>query len=74
MTLLRDAEDGVAQILDLAQVPWAATFEVGDDAEEDEESAARHTLERGLMLVHRSFDKLILSATSVSFLCTTVRL
>jgi hypothetical protein len=27
-----------------------------------------------LMLVHRSFDKLILSATSVSFLCTTVRL
>jgi hypothetical protein len=51
-----------------------ATFEVGDDAEEDEESAARHTLERGLMLVHRSFDKLILSATSVSFLCTTVRL
>jgi hypothetical protein len=62
------------RILDLAQVPWAATFEVGDDAEEDVESTTHHTLECKLTWLRRAFDVLILPATSVSFLCTTARL
>jgi hypothetical protein len=69
--LPRDAEDEDARILDLAQVPWASAFEVGDDAEEDEESAACHTLERGLVWASGAFDELILPTMSVSFLCTT---
>jgi hypothetical protein len=36
------------RVLDIAHVPWAAAFEVGDDADEDEESAVCHTLEHGL--------------------------
>jgi hypothetical protein len=36
------------RVLDLARIPWAAAFEVGDNAEEDEESATRYTLERGV--------------------------
>jgi hypothetical protein len=39
-----------------------------DDTEDDEEVAARNTLERGLEWAHRAFNELILPATSVSFL------
>jgi hypothetical protein len=39
-----------AQVLELARAPWAAAFEVGDDAEDDEEAASCNTLERGLVL------------------------
>jgi hypothetical protein len=40
----------------------------GDDTEDDNEVAARNTLERRLEWVRRAFDELILPATSVSFL------
>jgi hypothetical protein len=60
-----------AQILDLAHVPWATAIKVGDNTEDDEESVARNTLEHGLAWAHHAFDKLILPATLVSFLCTT---
>jgi hypothetical protein len=69
--LPRDTGGDDARVLDFAHVSWAASFEVGDDAEEDEESAVRHTFERGLTWAHRAFDELILPATSVRFLCTT---
>jgi hypothetical protein len=62
------------RVLDFARILWAAAFEVDDDAEEDEESAARHTLECGLTWARRAFDELILPATSVRFLCTTAYL
>jgi hypothetical protein len=42
-------------------------FEAGDDTEDNEEVAARNTLERGLAWARRSFDELILLVTSVSF-------
>jgi hypothetical protein len=50
---------------------WAATFESGDDAEDDEEVAVCNTLERGLNRAHRTFNELILPVTSVSFLLET---
>jgi hypothetical protein len=65
--LLQGAASGEAQTLELACTPWAAAFESGDDAEDDEEVTACSTLERGLEWVRRAFDKLILPATSVSF-------
>jgi hypothetical protein len=65
--LSRGIGDGEAQVLELACAPWAAAFEAGDDAEDDEEAAACKTLERGLAWVRRSFDELIIPATSVSF-------
>jgi hypothetical protein len=58
-------------VLDLAHIPWAAAFEVSDDAEEDEESAARHTFEHGLTWARRAFDEVILPAMSVRLPCTT---
>jgi hypothetical protein len=66
-TLLQGAVSGEAQTLELACTPWAAAFESGDDAEDDEEVTARSTLERGLEWARRTFDKLILPMTSVSF-------
>jgi hypothetical protein len=63
-----------ARILDLTHLLWAAVFEVGDDAEVDEESAVCNTLECGLTWARRAFDELILPATSVSSLCTVTRL
>jgi hypothetical protein len=68
--LPRDVGGDDARVLDLAYVLWAAAFEVGDDVEDDEESAARKTLERGLVWARHAFDELILPAMSVSFLCT----
>jgi hypothetical protein len=59
---------GEAQALELACTLWEAAFEAGDDAEDDEEVTTRNTLERGLAWARCAFDKLILSATSVSFL------
>jgi hypothetical protein len=59
---------GEAQPLELACTSWAATSESGDDAEDEEEAAARDTLERGLNWARRAFDELILPATMVSFL------
>jgi hypothetical protein len=66
--LLQGASSGEAQPLELACSSWVATSESGDDAEDDEEVAARNTLERGLNWARRAFDELILPATSVSFL------
>jgi hypothetical protein len=57
-----------AQALELACTPWAAISESGDDSEDDEEAAARNTLEHGLNWAHRAFDELILPATSMSLL------
>jgi hypothetical protein len=37
------------RISDLARVSWAAAFEEDIDANEDEESAARHSLEHVLL-------------------------
>jgi hypothetical protein len=70
-TLLQGAASGEAQTLELACTPWAAAFEFGDDAEDDEEVAARNTLVRGLAWARRTFDVLILPATSASFLALT---
>jgi hypothetical protein len=66
--LLQGAGSGETQILELASTPWAATFEAGDDTEDDEEAAACNTLERRLVWARRAFGELILPATSVSFL------
>jgi hypothetical protein len=66
--LLKGAASGEAQALKLACTSWAATSGPGDDTEDDEEVAARDTLERGLNWACRAFDELILPATSVSFL------
>jgi hypothetical protein len=57
-----------AQVLELANASWAAAFEAGDDAGDEEEAMVCNTLERGLAWAHRVFDELILLATSVSFL------
>jgi hypothetical protein len=59
---------GKAQTLELACTSWAATSGLGVDSEDDEEVAARNTLERGLTWARHAFDELILPATSVSFL------
>jgi hypothetical protein len=66
-SLLQGAASGEAQTLELTCTSWAATSEPGDDNEDDEEVAARNTLERGLNWPCRIFDELILPATSVSF-------
>jgi hypothetical protein len=59
---------GDAQTLELACSSWATTTGLDADSENDEETAARHTLERGMNWAHLAFDELILPATSVSFL------
>jgi hypothetical protein len=69
VALPRDVGGNDARVLELARVPWAATFEVGDDVEDGEEAVACNTLERGLVWAHRAFDELILPVTSVSLLC-----
>jgi hypothetical protein len=46
--LSQGAASGGAQALELACTPWAAAFEAGDDTDDDEEVAARNTLERRL--------------------------
>jgi hypothetical protein len=66
--LSKGAASGEAQALELAYIPWAAAFKAGDDAEDDDEVAARNTLECGLEWARRAFDMLILPTTSVSFL------
>jgi hypothetical protein len=68
MTLLQGALSGEAQALELACTSWVATSGSGDDTEDDEEVAARNTLECGLNWARRAFDELILPATLVSFL------
>jgi hypothetical protein len=57
-----------ARNLDLACASWAVTSGLDADSKDDEEVAAHHTLECGMTWVRRSFDELILPATSVSFL------
>jgi hypothetical protein len=59
---------GEARTLELACSSWAATTELDADSEDNEEAAARHSLERGMTWVRRAFDELILPATLVSFL------
>jgi hypothetical protein len=68
-TLPRDVGGSDARVLELARVPWAAAFKVGDDVEGDEEAASYNTLERGLAWAHRAFDELILPAMLVSLRC-----
>jgi hypothetical protein len=58
------------RVLDLAHVPWAAAFKACDNADEDEESAVRHTLEHGLTWACHAFDELIPPMTSVRLLYT----
>jgi hypothetical protein len=70
--LLQGATSSEAQTLELACASWAATFEPGDDTEDDEEVAARSTLEHGLNWVRHAFDELILPATSVSLSSSTL--
>jgi hypothetical protein len=65
---LTGATGGEVQSLELACTSWAATSGSGDDAEDDELTAAQNTLERELNWAHRAFDELILPATSVSFI------
>jgi hypothetical protein len=66
-SLSKGAVVGETQSLELACTSWAATSGLGVDSEDDEEVAARNTLERGLTWARRAFDELILPATSVSF-------
>jgi hypothetical protein len=68
-TLPRDISGSGARVLELVCVPWAASFNVRDDVEDDEEAAMCNTLEHGLAWVRRAFDELILPATSVNFFC-----
>lgn len=63
-----DLEEGDARISDLSCFSWVATFEVDASVDEDEESAARRSLEHGLLWARRAFDELILPTTSVSLL------
>jgi hypothetical protein len=67
-TLLQGAVGDEAQTLELVCTSWAATFKSGDDAEDNEEVAARNTLECGLNWACRAFDELILPMNSVSLL------
>jgi hypothetical protein len=67
-SLSQSAASGEAQMLELACTSWAATSELDADSEDDEEAAARHSLERGMTWARWAFDELILPATSVSFL------
>jgi hypothetical protein len=57
-----------ARVLELARVPWAAAFEVGDDVKDDKDATVCNTLESRLAWAHRAFDKLILPTMSVSLL------
>jgi hypothetical protein len=66
--LCRKAPRAVRPRPSSSPAPWAAAFEAGDDAEDDEEAAACNTLERGLAWARCALDELILPATSVSFL------
>jgi hypothetical protein len=59
---------GEAETLELACTSWAATSGLSINSEDDEEVAARNTLERGLTCARHTFDELILPTTSVSFL------
>jgi hypothetical protein len=68
--LPRDVGGDGARILDLARVLWVDSSEVGNEAKDDEESTACNTLKGGLAWARRTFDELILPATSVCFLCT----
>jgi hypothetical protein len=70
--LLSELEEGGAQISNLARFSWATAFEADTSVEEDEESAARCSLERGLLWAHRTFDELILPATTLSLLDAVV--
>jgi hypothetical protein len=67
-SLSQAVTSGEARALELACTPWASVFGTGDDSEDDEEVAARNTLDRGLNWARCAFDKLILFATSISFL------
>jgi hypothetical protein len=66
--LSQGAAGGGARTLELACSSWATTTGIDADSEDDAEAAARHTLEHGITWARRAFDKLILPATSVSFL------
>jgi hypothetical protein len=66
--LSQGTTSGEAQALELACILWVAAFKAGDDAEDDDEVAARNTLECMLEWARRAFDMLILPTTSVSFL------
>jgi hypothetical protein len=57
-----------ARTLELACAPWAASSGLGADSKDDEEAAARNTLEHGMTWACHAFDEFILPATSVSFL------
>jgi hypothetical protein len=59
---------GEARTLELACTSWAATSGLDADSEGDEEAVMRHTLEHGMTWACRTFDELILPATSVSSL------
>jgi hypothetical protein len=67
-SLSKSATGGEAQSLELACTSWAATSGLSVDSKDDEEVAARNTLERGLTWARCAFDELILPVTSVSFL------
>jgi hypothetical protein len=67
-SLSQGAAGGEARTLELVCTSWAATSGLDADSEEDEEVAARHTLERGMTWARWAFDELILPATLVSFL------
>jgi hypothetical protein len=66
--LSQGVEGDEARTLEIGCVLWAASSGLGVDSEDDEEAAARNTLERGMTWVCRAFDEFILPATSVSFL------
>jgi hypothetical protein len=67
-SLSQGAAGGEAQTLDLACTSWAATSGLDVNSEDDEEVAARNTLECRLTWACCIFDELILPVTSVSFL------
>jgi hypothetical protein len=64
--LLPEHEEGGAWISDLAPSMWTIAFEADTFSDEDEETAACRSLERGLLWARRAFDEHILPVTTVS--------
>jgi hypothetical protein len=67
-SLIQGVAGDEARTLELECVSWAASSGLSADSEDDEEAMTRNTLERGMTWARRTFDELILPATSVSFL------
>jgi hypothetical protein len=67
-SLSQGAVGGDVRTLELTCTSWPATSGLGADSDDNEEVTAHNTLDHEMTWARRAFDKLILPATSVSFL------